>query len=141
MNREFPYPLGLGTKATTKARREQRPTCKAHARKHHSTHMAPVKASYVPHHSTVRLVKSAISAPSLLVGHQMYCRTVRLAKSTISAPNVSGPPNVPYHSQTGKKCNFCTYFLTGPPNVPYHSQTDEKCNYCTYFLSGPPNVP
>ena len=49
MNREFPYPLGLGTKATTKARREQRPTCKAHARKHHSTHMAPVKASYVPH--------------------------------------------------------------------------------------------
>ena len=28
MNREFPYPLGRGTKATAKARREQRPTRK-----------------------------------------------------------------------------------------------------------------
>ena len=53
MNREFPYPLGLGTKATTKARREQRPTCKAHARKHHLTHMAPVQKHHTSHMAIV----------------------------------------------------------------------------------------
>ena len=76
--------------------------------------------TYFSHWATTgRLVKSAISAPNLLVGHQMYHTTVRLMKSAISAPNLLVGHQM-YHStvRLAKSAISAPTFLIGPPNVP-----------------------